>query len=135
MPRRYYMWALTPPLNIKDKRIRREDRRSFEIPSEFQRAIGVRYEGNPGQRYPNTEGGYCGFGNGRKPTSVGEATAGFFQAKPLPRHRVKAIRGSASAIARATGYALLSAKTLRQRSVRGLAMFAGIVFVRPRSEA
>ena len=135
MHRRYYLWALTTPLNIEDKRIRREDRRSFELPSAFQRAVGVRYEGNPGQRFPNTEGGYGGFGHGRKPTSLAKAIAGFFQAKPLPRHRVKAMRGSARALAGATGYALLSAKTLRMRSVRGLAKYVGTVFARPPSEA
>jgi hypothetical protein len=132
---RYYLWALTTPLNIEDKRVRREDRRSFELTSAFQRAVGVRYKGNPGQRYPNTRGGYGGFGHGRKPTSVAKVVAGFFQAKPLPRHRLKAVRGTAGTLAGATGYALLSAKTLRQRSVRGLAKFIGTIFVRPPSEA
>jgi hypothetical protein len=134
MHRRYYLWALSTPLNIEDKRIRREDRRSFELPSTFQRAVGVRYEGNPGQRYPNTEGGYGGFGHGKKPTSVAKTIAGFFQAKPLPRHRIKAMRGSARTLARATGYALLSANKIRPRSVHGLATFVGTVFVRPPSE-
>ena len=139
MPRRlnslYGFWITLTHRPLDDRRIWRENSQSYQLPTPFQRAIGVRYTGPRGARYPHTRGGYGEYGHGKAPSSLAQALTGFFSPRPVSRHRVRQYASTAHAMPRATGYALLSGKALRFRSYRGLAVFVGTVLVRHTSEA
>jgi hypothetical protein len=133
--RLYGYWATLSHRPLDDPRIWRENKQSYELPTQFQRAIGVRYSGPRGSRHPRTHGGYGEFGHGRRPSSLAQALSGFFSPGPVSRLRVRQYLSTTHAMAKATGYVLLSGKALRFRSYRGLAVFVGTVLVKHTSEA
>lgn len=132
--RRYGIWVMTSRRGIEDARIVREGRDGYQAPSQFERAIGVRYSKGHRPRFPNCKGGYCGFGHGGPPRGGVELLKGFFRPGPMPRYRVALCQGHEHWLARSSGYIILWAPAIKLRSVRGLARLVGSAVVGERVE-
>jgi hypothetical protein len=128
--RRYGLWLLTCSGSLENKLIRREDKRGYDLPTPFQRAIGVRYSRGGSLRFPVSRGGYGGFGPCGPPRKIQGLLKGHFNRGPVPRRRMKLCGARQNLLGRSTGYAYLWALHIQYRSVLGSAIYVGSIYVR-----
>lgn len=128
--RRYGLWLLSSPQPLRNGRVRREDGQGDELPTLFQRAVGVRYSGRQGRRIPDSRGAYAAFGPMGPPRGLLDLMTGHDDAGVLPRHRRRLQPGSAGRLQSSTGFVLLWMPHIRHRSVAGAAWYAGCCYLR-----
>jgi hypothetical protein len=128
MRRRFGLWLFTGPRSFEDPQIWREEH-SFARQTPFQRAVGVRYVGRKFPRFPDSFTGFGTFVRRSRPRSVVRALKGWFHPGPVTPQHLSLRPGHSAVLSRATGYALISSRHLRNISLPG-ALFVGIVRVR-----
>ena len=119
--RRYGLWLIPKPITFEHRDIYRQTRVGYSAPTPFQRTIGVRYSHGTPPRFPDSQGGFAGFGLPGAPASVSKLLKGFFAPGHVHRNKVKLLSGHATALAKASGYIILAAPHLRMRSMPGRA--------------
>lgn len=134
MLRRYGVWLLICPRSFGDPRIWRENKSSDALPTQFERAVGVRYVGQGAPRYPNSKGGYVDNRLSGPPKNIPLLLKGFFTPGPVPRSKLALVSGHRAILRRSTGYAVLWAPRIRFLSVGGIAHFVGSILVNEKTE-
>ena len=130
MFRSYGIWIFRAKSPIDDKRVVREDRYGLLAQTMFQRAVGIRYTGRSGSRFPDSWGGFTGRGPRATPRTLVELLSGYFNKGPIKRHRVTFHAGANKALSNYNGHAVLAAQHLRRVGVPGIAVFIGTVRTR-----
>lgn len=128
--RHYGIWLLTCPRSFKDPRILREDKNGYDLPTQFQRVVGVRYEGRKAPRFPNSKGGYLDNRRSGPQKRVSLLLKGFFTIGPVPRSKLLIAPRRRPELRRRSGFVALWAPNIRFVSVGGIAHFIGRVLVK-----
>lgn len=132
--RLYGIWLTTTPRSIFDRRIWRENAQSDSLPTQFQRAIGIRYSFRHSPRVPDSQGGFGAFAHGVPPKDIRRVVRGFFSAGYPRPGQIKMLPGCAAVLSRSTGYAVLWSPRIRLRSTRVGARLVGTISVASSSD-
>jgi hypothetical protein len=134
MLHRYGLWAFTVPRPLSDRRIWLEDDESYSLPTEFQRAIGIRYAPDGDRSYPDFKGSFLQCATRNSQYSLSSLAKTFFSPSPYSLQRTSIARDHSLRLARATGFAALWSPKMRFVSLGFGAHLLATALVGDRSE-
>jgi hypothetical protein len=111
--RRYGLWAFRMPRPLTDRRILRESVCGESLPTEFERAVGIRHLDTGHFGYPDCKGGYLGLGPNASRQSLHDLGRLFFSPDHASLQRASVVPESHFLLASATGFAMLWAPRIR----------------------
>jgi len=132
--KRYGLWAIRSKRSVFSPDIWRETKDSYQIPTKFQRFVGIRYETKSLPRQPDSCGVFGAFAHNCPPQSIYNLLKDWFTKGHYPRANIRLISGYKVAFCKSTGYALLWAPRIKYKSYRSSAILVAEIVVKEKNE-